>query len=47
MASKTDAEKAERLLAHLDGPAFDFYYDTFAEDGSLKDTAKDYEAVKK
>lgn len=46
MAGKEEEEKA-KLLAHLDGAVFDFYYDSFAKDGSLLESAKDYQRVKR
>ena len=47
MKDKKDEERATDLLQHLDGDAFDFYFDNFAEAGILKATALDYEKVKK
>lgn len=35
MVAKEYEEKAMKLLAHLDGAAFDFYYDSFARDSVL------------
>ena len=42
---KTDSGTAEFLLCHLEGPAFEFYYETFSEDGTLLPEAEDYVAV--
>ena len=47
MRGKSDEEKALELLAHLEGEAFDFYYETFAKDGALTEEAMNYALVKK
>lgn len=44
---KPDEDKATELLSHLDGRAFDFFYEKFAEDGGLKPSASNYKGVKK
>ena len=46
MRGKSDEEKALELLAHLEGEAFDFYYETFAEDRALTEEAMNYALVK-
>ena len=43
---KTSSERANVILRHLEGPAFEFYYETFSEDGTLLPGAEDYLAVK-
>ena len=43
---KTSWERADVILRHLEGPAFEFYYETFSEDGTLLPGAEDYIAVK-
>ena len=43
---KTSSERADMILRHLEGPAFEFYYETFSEDGTLLPRAEDYIAVK-
>ena len=47
MRGKSDEDKAGKLLCYLQGEAFDYYYETYRQDGGLNETASDYRAVKK
>ncbi len=44
---KTTPEKAEMLLSHLDGAAFDYFCRNFSAKNALLPAAKDYEGVKR
>ena len=46
MKNMNNEERAIDLLQHLDGEAFDFFFENFAEAGTLKYTARNYENVK-
>lgn len=46
LASRIDEEKLLSLLGHLDGDAFDFYYNTSACNGELKEGASNYISVR-
>lgn len=47
VATKSDEEKARKLLFHLQGSVFDLYYDRFVENGSLAESAEDYSTINK
>ena len=47
MRGKSDEDKTGELLCYLQGEAFDYYYETYRQDGGLNETARDYGAVKK
>lgn len=47
MCDVDEDEMALKLLSHLDGQAFVFFYETFASNGTLKPEAKVYKSVKK
>ena len=47
MRGKYDEDKDGELLCYLQGEAFDYYYETYSQDGGLNETASDYQAVKK
>ena len=47
MRGKPEADKAAELITHLDGRAFDFFFDTFADKAhNLLPEAFDYDTVK-
>ncbi len=46
MKGKTDEEKAERLVAHLNAEAFKYYFDHFTDEGAPTDAAKSFRKVK-
>ena len=46
MRTASDEEKATQLLCHLEGDAFDLYYDRFARNGQLTEDALIYTKVK-
>ena len=39
---KPDNEKALELLCHLDGAAANYFFETFAPDGTLSEDGKDF-----
>ena len=47
MRGKSDEDKAGELLCYLQGEAFDYYYETYSQNGGLNEAARDYQAVKK
>ena len=46
MRMKSEDEKAAEIICYLEGDAFDFYYETFAQNGLLAEDAKDFDKVK-
>ena len=46
MPGRSDEDKASQLICHLEGEAFDVYYDLFTKDGNLVEDAKEYSVVK-
>ena len=46
MKNKTEEEKADRLVAYLDGEAIEYYFDNFKEDNALNEEARPYQKVK-
>ncbi len=44
--TRDESELGGLLLAHLEGPAFEFFYDKYAYEDKLSDEVKDFEAVK-
>lgn len=47
MRGKSEEDKAGSILCHLEGAAFDFYYETYSRDGGLSEAAGDWKEVKK
>lgn len=45
--SQTDADEASSLLGYLEGPAFDYYFETFSEDGVLTEQVQEFVSVRK
>lgn len=45
MGEKKDEEKLIELIGHLDGEAFQLFFDKFIDNGKLNDAAKDFEKV--
>lgn len=43
---KTDIEKANRLMCHLDGAVFDYNYESFSSSGRLSPAGNDFQDVK-
>ena len=46
MRGKSDKEKAAAILCHVEGAAFDYYYDTYSHSGSLTEAASNWDGVK-
>ncbi len=46
MKGKTDEEKADRLLAHLNAEAFEYYFDHFTDENAPTEEAKPFWKVK-
>ena len=46
MKSKTDEEKAERLVAQLNGEAFEYYFDHFTDENAPTEEEKSFRKVK-
>ena len=47
MKGKEDSDKAADLIKYLDGPAFDVYYETYADGDSISKAAGNYSELKK
>ena len=46
MKTKTEEEEADSLVAYLDGVAFEYYFDNFAEDKAPNEEARSFQNVK-
>lgn len=46
MRYKEEKDYYLELFSYLDGPAFEFYFEKFTNDGSPKTEASDFKAVK-
>ncbi len=47
MKGKTDEEKADKIVAFLNGEAFEFYFDHFTEDNAPTTEASSFQNVEK
>ena len=45
MRGKPDEDKAGSILYHLEGSAFDYYYDIYSHNGSLTEAASNWDGV--
>ena len=46
MKNKTEKERADSLLAYLDGESFEYYVDNFTEDNALNEESRSFQKVK-
>ena len=46
MRENPDEEKAGAILSHLEGAAFDYYYDTYSHNGNLTEAASNWGGAK-